>query len=64
MMPLFVTIHLAHRLGLNGTGAQIAIALATVAATYIGAVACHHAVENPGIRAGAWLAKRMQPRSG
>ena len=64
MVPLFVSIHLFDRMGWNGTDAQSAIAIGTLAATYAGALACHHAIEKPGIRAGAWLAGRMRPRSG
>lgn len=59
MVPLFLSILLVHRLGWDGAAADAAIALATLGLAYVGSVACHHLVEQPGIRAGARLAKRI-----
>ena len=63
MLPLFLSILLAHKLGWDGAAADVAITLATLGLAYAGSVACHHLVEQPGIRTGARLAKRVTQTS-
>jgi len=59
MVPFFLSLYLCSMAGSGPLATQVIVVLATTVVTYLGALACYHAVEKPGIRLGSRLAGKV-----
>jgi peptidoglycan/LPS O-acetylase OafA/YrhL len=59
MVPFFLSLYLCSIAGSGPLATQVIVVLATTVVTYLGALACYHAVEKQGIRLGSRLAGKV-----
>ncbi len=58
----FVAVHVITQVGLDGAMRAATVSALTVGFTYLGALACHHLIERPGITLGARLSRALAAR--